>query len=113
MEKAYNSLDVARLNIFIRNFELKDKASKLPYSRKSIILSQVYYRVRNMSTGKVVIPFDTATGGTKLSSNSGGLSFELRCESLPRGHIYVIDLLVKDFDQNRIYESVSPSFKVN
>jgi len=113
MEKAYNSLDVARLNIFIRNFELKDKVSKLPYSRKSIILSQVYYRIRNVSTGKVIIPFDTATGGTKLSSNSGGLSFELRCESLPRGHIYVVDLLVKDFDQNRIYESVSPSFKVN
>jgi len=113
MEKAYNSLDVARLNIFIRNFEIKDKSSKLPYSRKSIILSQVYYRIRNKSNGKVVIPFDTSTGGTKLSSNSGGLSFELRCESLPRGYVYTVDLLVKDFDQNRIYESASPSFKVN
>jgi len=113
MEKSYNSLDVAKLNIFIRNFEIKDKASKLPYSRKSIILSQVYYRIRNQSTGKTVIPFDSSTGGTKLSSNSGGLSFELRCESLPRGHVYVIDLLVKDFDQNRIYEAASPSFKVN
>jgi len=113
LQKSYNSLDVARINVFVRNFEIEDKVSKLPYSRKSIILSKVYYRIRNVGNGKVVIPFDTATGGTKLSSNSGGLSFELRCESLPRGHSYIVDLLVKDFDQNRIYESVSPSFKVN
>jgi hypothetical protein len=113
MEQTYYKQDIARINVFIRNLEAKDKASKLPYERKSIILSQVYYRIRNLDTGKVVIPFESATGGTKLSSNSSGLSFELRCESLPAGHVYTIDLLVKDFDQNRIYESASPKFKVS
>lgn len=112
MEAEYDTLDVARLNIFVRNLEVKDKSSKLPYSRKSEILSSVYYRIRNLDTGKIIIPFDTSKNGTKLSSNSGGLSFELRCESLPRGYVYAVDLLVKDFDQNRIYESASPRFKV-
>jgi len=113
MEQTYYKQDIARINVFIRNLEAKDKASKLPYERKSIILSQVYYRIRNLDTGKVIIPFESATGGTKLSSNSSGLSFELRFESLPAGHVYTIDLLVKDFDQNRIYESASPKFKVS
>jgi len=113
MEPKYDKLDVTRINVFVRNFETKDKASKLPYERKSIILSKVYYRIRNLDTGTIVVPFESATGGTKLSANSSGLSFELRCESLPPGHIYTIDLLVKDFDQHRIYESASPKFKVS
>lgn len=112
LNESYRKDDVVKIRIFVDDLNAEEKVYKRPYKIKSIILSQMFYRVRNADTGTIVIPFESIKDGTKISSDSEGMYFNFRMESLPRGHSYRFDLLVKDFDLNKIYESVSGKFRV-
>ena len=72
----------------------------------------MYYRIRDLDTGQVVIPFETTNNATKLSSDKQGMYFNLRTEILPRGRNYPIDLMVNDFGQQQIYLDVGQGFRV-
>ena len=48
------------------------EATKLPYSLNSIVLEEVYYRVKQCDGGKVVVPFQRANNGTRLSTDVHG-----------------------------------------
>ena len=104
--------EVLKIAIFVENKAAEQKVYKVPYRIKSTILSSVYYRIRDLETGAIIVPFDTATNSTKLSTDSNGLYFELRTQSLPRGRNYVLDLLVKDFGQEQIFLNVGQGFRV-
>ena len=112
LESKYTEKDEVYVSVFVEDFSKEDKVYKIPYSKESISLSDVYYRVREVSTNEVVIPFDDSKGSTKISSDGDGLSFYFRMSSLPKGHVYIFDLLVKDYDENRIYKEASGRFKV-
>ena len=88
------------------------KAYKLPYRIKSTVLSSVYYRIRDLDTGLEIIPFETSSNATKLSSDADGMYFELRTQSLPTGRNYILDLLVKDYGQDQIFLGVGQGFRV-
>jgi len=108
----YHVDDVIKLKVFIDDTAAKEKVYKTPYSKKSKVLSNLYYRVRNPDLGIVVVPFKKNNAGTRLSSDSSGMYFEFRVQNLPAGHVYVFDLLTTDYDSNRVYEDVSSRFKV-
>jgi len=104
--------EVLKISIFIENRALEQKVYKIPYRIKSTILSSVYYRIRDLDRGTHVIPFETSSNGTKLSTDTDGMYFELRTQSLPRGRNYTLDLLVKDFGQEQIFLGVGQGFRV-
>ena len=104
--------EVLKVAIFVEDRSKEEKVYKVPYRIKSTILSNVYYRIRDLDTGLEVIPFETSTDSTKLSSDSNGMYFELRTQSLPRGRNYTLDLLVKDYGQEQIYLGVGQGFRV-
>jgi hypothetical protein len=104
--------EVLKIAIFVENRAAEQKIYKVPYRIKSTVLSAVYYRIRDLETGTTIIPFDTPTDSTKLSTDSNGMYFELRTQSLPRGRNYVLDLLVKDFGQEQIFLGVGQGFRV-
>ena len=112
LETEYNGKDDVYINVFAEDFSTQDKVYKIPYSKKSISLSKVYYRVRESSTGQIIIPFEETRDSTKLSSDGDGLSFYFKMSSLPKGFVYYFDLLVKDYGENRIYNEASGKFKV-
>jgi len=112
LEKEYSLDDVVVLQVFVNDLNEVSKSYKTPYSKKSIALSNVYYRVREADNGTVVIPFKTNNEATKLSSDSKGMYFEIRMKNLAAGHSYVIDLLVKDYGLNKTYEAVSSRFRI-
>jgi len=104
--------ETLKISIFIENKATPQKVYKVPYRLKSTILSSVYYRIRDLDRGTEIIPFETASNGTKLSTDSDGMYFELRTQSLPRGRNYTLDLLVKDFGQEQIFLDVGSGFRV-
>ena len=112
LETEYNKEDEVYISVFVEDFSKEDKVYKIPYSKESISLSQVYYRVRELKSNRVVIPFDDKKESTKISSDDNGLSFYFRMSSLPKGFVYAFDLLVKDYGENRIYNEASGRFKV-
>ena len=113
LETEYKKDDDVYLSVFVEDFSEEDKVYKIPYSKKSISLSKVYYRIREISTNEIIVPFDSVKESTKLSSDGNGLSFYFKMSSLPKGYVYCFDLLVKDYGENRIYNEASGRFKVS
>jgi hypothetical protein len=113
LETDYATKDEVFLSVFVEDFSEDEKVYKIPYSKQSISLSKVYYRVREVSTNQIMIPFEDVRDSTRLSSDGNGLSFFFRMSSLPKGFVYVFDLLVKDYGENRIYSEASGKFKVS
>ena len=66
------------------NKNAKQKVYKVPYRLNSTILESMYYRIRDLDTGQIIIPFETTNDSTKLSSDKQGMYFNLRTEILPR-----------------------------
>ncbi len=112
LETEYTKKDQVYLSVFVEDFSEEDKVYKIPYSKESISLSKVYYRVRDIATGQIIIPFEETRETTKLSSDDSGLSFFFRMSSLSKGRVYCFDLLVKDYGENRVYNEASGKFKV-
>ena len=104
--------EILKAAFFVNDNSEIQKVYKMPYKIKSKPISNVYYRIRDLTTGDEIIPFETSSNGTKLSSDADGLYFELRTNSLPSGRSYSIDLLVKDFGQEQIFLGVGEGFKV-
>jgi len=104
--------EVLKIQFFVADRNKSEKVYKIPYRTKSSTLQRAYYRIREIDSGDVIIPFETTNNGTKLSSDSDGIYFILRTEVLPRGKSYTIDLLIKDFEQDQIFLNVGQGFKV-
>ena len=81
--------------VFARDFDEEQVATKLPYRLDSVILENVYYRIRDLENGKILVPFIENNNGTRLSTDSGGMFFETYLD-LPKGRSYTIDFLIKD-----------------
>ena len=112
LDTVYKKEDDVYINVFVEDLSQEDKVYKIPYSKESISLSKVYYRIREVSTNQIIVPFDDVRETTKLSSNGDGLSFYFKMSSLPKGYVYSFDLLVKDYGENRVYSDASGRFKV-
>ena len=104
--------EVLKIEFFITDRNVKQNVYKVPYKVKSMILQDVYYRIRDLDTGTVIIPFGVSDNSTKLSADSNGMYFELRTVTLPRGRSYTIDLQVNDFGQEQIFLDVGQGFRV-
>jgi len=112
LETQYSQDDDIFLSVFVEDFSEDEKVYKVPYSKESISLSKVYYRIKEASTGTIMVPFDSVRESTKLSADGSGLSFYFKMSSLPKGYVYYFDLLVKDYAETRVYNEASGKFKV-
>ena len=104
--------EVLKIEFFVTDKNAKQKVYKVPYRINSTILNEMYYRIRDLDTGQVIIPFETSNNSTKLSSDKQGMYFNLRTEILPRGRNYTIDIMIDDFGQRQIYLGVGQGFRV-
>ena len=76
------------------------------------IITSAFYSVRNVNTQKVMIPFDTTKGSTRVSCDSRGLFFKLDTTNLVSEQSYVIDMKVLVAGEYQLYKNVSPIFKI-
>ena len=110
----YKQYSTAKIRLFIEDIDaqLKDKAYKLPRKLKTAVVDRVYYRIRDIETNTVIIPFDDVTDSTRLCTDAAGMYIDLLTAGLPLNRSYTIDLLVKDSGVSEIVELRDISFKV-
>lgn len=101
-----------RFRIFVRDLDAKRFAVKIPLRLQSIIADQVYYRIVDRQTGKVVVPFLTENNGTRMSSDSDGMFFDIDMSGMPVERQYGIQIRVDDFGVTGIYDLHNVSFRV-
>jgi len=92
----YKKRERVKFRIFVNDLSRQPKASRVPYTVDSTILDEVYYQIRDVNSDEIIIPFMKKNNGTRLSTDSGGLFFEMFMRDLTDGRSYTIDFLVVD-----------------
>jgi hypothetical protein len=113
LRDVYRKNDEAKIRVFIEDRAEKVIFTKTPVENISAIFSQMYHRVVDIQTGKVVIPFDAINKSTKLSSDSEGMFFIMYMKSLTPGRTYKFEFLIKDFDSDFFIDDASGKFIID
>lgn len=100
-----------RVNIFDQTSPLI-KTVKTPVEVPGIVLKNVYYQIRDITTDESVIPFDDVRNSTKVSSDSSGMFFKFYTSSLVVGRSYVVDIMINHNGIKTKYKSSSPVFRI-
>ena len=88
------------------------KAYKLPRKIETAIVDEAYYRVKDIQTGKIIIPFDKTHQSTRLSTDNTGMYIQLRTNGLPTNRQLTIDLLLVDRGMEKLVKVPSINFRV-
>ena len=113
MSTVYKKSDIVTFRVFVRDHKEESKAFKKPIKLKSLVLDEVYYRIKDSDTGEIVIPFKKDNNGSRLSTDSGGMFFDFRMSALHTGRTYVFDFLIKDRGVEVIVEDRRSRFSVD
>ncbi|MAE81387.1 MAG: hypothetical protein CMB80_01535 [Flammeovirgaceae bacterium] len=112
MQPQYRNSDVTKFRVFVDDIDRPVKYKKLPLETPSQILTSLFYRVRDVNSGKIIIPFDTTTNGTLCSTDSEGMYFIFYMDSLFGGRLYTLDFLVRDAGVDQVFTDVASHFRV-
>lgn len=107
---SFNENSSYRMRVFAYDPNYEPAASKFSKPTRSST-PETYYRVRDID-GDVIVPFEREQGGTRLSTDQGGLFFDLYTDGLPKGRLLTIDYLVIDRDSEYIVEDKNVRFTV-
>ncbi len=91
----YRSGEMVNVRVFAEDRDRPVVYVKSPYEKKSQIYAEMYYRVRDVVDGKIIIDFDKVHNSTKLSTDSDGMFFTFYTDSLPKGRMYAFDFLIR------------------
>lgn len=113
LKDVYISTDVPRLRVFVYDFDPNVTSFYLPYKAQPKIFKTMHWRLIDPYTKEVLIPFDEADNGTKLSADGGGMYFDLYMADLPTNRPLEIELLIKEDRRSGYFiENQRFSFKV-
>ena len=116
LKKTYPSNARPTVRLFVRDRNLTNEPVRLPIELVSIGLPEVYYRIKDANSKRVLIPFShdnsSTDYATRLSRDGDGMYFSFPTSILPHGKTYSIDIKYKDRGQWRIWES-NQAFRVS
>lgn len=115
MKPSYRTHEKVRLRVFAQSVKAEDdyKFFRLPLESVSEIIRESYYQIRDANSNEVVIPFEKVRNTTKLSTDSKGMYFDFFVDSLSKGRVYEVDILISDRGSEEVYTSVGGRFRVD
>ena len=110
----YESDSETTIRFFVEDIEQNSnrKAYKLPRKLKSIILDEAYYRIKDVQTGKVIIPFDKTRQSTRVSTDADGMYIKFLTSGLPKNMQLTIDLLLVDRGMEKLVKMPEVNFRI-
>jgi hypothetical protein len=111
IQSSYLQSEKINFRVFVENID-REIVAKKPIENKSEVFTSMFYRVRDFESDETIIPFDTQSNGTKLSSDSHGMHFTFYMDSLDFGRVYIFDFLIKDQGFDQIFTDVATQFRV-
>ena len=105
LKSRYAKSDIPIIRLFIYDRDEEQKSVNVPVKLQSIVLPEVYYRIRDADNGKILIPFGRSDNSTRVSIDNQGMFFSPSFTPMVAGRPYAIDLLVVDRDEERIIET--------
>lgn len=113
VKQEYTIEDTERVRIYgIDHFKEKNKRSKKPRSRKADIFDKVYYRAVDRDSGKIIFDFGEGNNSTRVSTDSGGMFFDIKFSIFPRGRTYQFEFLVVHKGTRLIVRDKNANFRI-
>jgi len=109
----YKLDDQVRIRIFGRDLKAEQSMPvKRPISLPPVIFEEVYYRVKDVNSGRIIIDFGEADNSTRVSTDSKGMFFDFHMSVLPVGRVYEFDFLVVNRGVRTITKDAQSRFTV-
>jgi len=112
VKSIYKFSEKVRFRVFAEDISRTVKAVKSPIDTPSEIFTKMYYQIRDADSNRVVIPFETKSNGTRLSTDSDGMYFDFYMNSLASGKTYIFDFLISDSGSDQVYTNIPAKFKL-
>lgn len=110
LKQRYKKDENARIRVYAQNADRDIVLVKKPIETPSEIFQNMFYRVRDVNNGKIIIPFDDNNGSTKLSSDAKGMYFDFFMDSLSTGRTYSFDFLIKQQGFEQVIKDAASKF---
>lgn len=98
MKRDYQTDESAQFRLFIKPIVFSSNTSKLPSEIQSSIIHEMYYQLRDLKTGVIVIPFDKNQQSTRLSYDKFSNYFNFKISTLAPGRNYKLEFLIVEDD---------------
>ena len=108
----YKASEKVKFRVFVNDINIVWNSSKITRQLPSVILEKVHYRIRDIDSGEIIIPFKTDNDATRLSTDSAGLYFNFDMSVLNAGRTYTIDFLINERGIEFIENASNVQFKV-
>ena len=72
----------------------------------------MFYRIRDVNDGKIIIDFDKTNNSTKLSTDEDGMFLLFFTDSLPRGRTYSFDFLISRNGADTVIKDAASKFRI-
>lgn len=111
LKDLYLSGELARLRVFIEDYNADLKPIRIPSKTNSVILRNLKWRVIQPFTKKVVIPFDSSA--TLCSTDADGMYFDCYFSDLEPGNVYEFEFMVTENGSDYYLNDRGFRFKVS
>lgn len=110
----YTSNEDPRVRVTVFDTLVEDGLffSKLPVQRVGAVIERMYWRLVDVYSGEVIIPFDTTYDSTRLSTDSKGMFFHFSPADLSVGRVYGFEFLIRENGEDMVFDQQLPSFRV-
>ena len=112
LKSVYSKNAKSRFRVFAEDIDRPVVFSRLPLERKSEIFTKMYYRVRDVLSNDILIPFEKESNATLCSTDSEGMYFDLYMDSLSPGRVYTVDFEITENGVTQMFEGDSAKFRV-
>jgi hypothetical protein len=97
LAKSYSKDQIQILRVFVNNTSNKMKSTRITtLKKKSELLSDLHYRVRDSVTDKLLFDFDFDYKSTKMSYDPEGMFFKFDFSILPQNKPYNFEFGLRD-----------------
>jgi hypothetical protein len=104
-KSTYKSNELHQVRMFIRDNNYNHRPVRIPIALPTLKFRSSYYRIRDLNTGKIVIPFTKTSNATKISVDNTGLYFTFSTQELMTNRLYTFDILLVSGTTENIYET--------
>jgi hypothetical protein len=112
VNEEYRQGEKVNIRVFAEERDRPVEIVRRPLEKKSQIFRNMFYRVRDVYDGKILIDFDKVGSSTKLSTDEDGMFFTFYTDSLPRGRTYSFDFLIERNGADTVIKDAASKFRI-
>jgi len=110
LKQTYVNSETARLRIFVQDYDADQQPYRTMTASRSVILTNLKWRVLKAFSRDVVIPFDSEA--TLCSTDADGMYFDFYMSDLDPNEVYEFELMITENEQDYHISNAGFRFKV-